>query len=280
MADFETNINKPIKIVDCFIFYNELDLLTYRLNILNDVVDHFIIAESTHTHVGKEKPLIFNENKHLFEDFSHKIIHIIVDDFPYKYPNINIQNGDQWTNENRQRNYLKVGVEQLQLNDDDVIMITDLDEIPDPNTLLKIKNNEIRIVDIQALQMDIYNFNLNTKSTDPWLKPNILLFKKYKELASSKTFSDIRFWENCEIINNGGWHLSYFGDSNFIKNKIENFTHQEYNNDNYTNIEIIEKKMKTFENLFNGSKLIKIYIKDNNYLPPEYEKYLSKYVVE
>jgi len=168
----------------------------------------------------------------------------------------------------------------LQLDDNDVILITDLDEIPDPNTLLNIKNNEIKIDDIQILQMEMYYYNLNSKLSEYWHKPNILLFKKYKELASSKTLSDIRFWQNCNIINNGGWHLSFFGDSYFIKNKIENFTHQEYNNDNYATIEIIEKKVNACENLFNDSKAIKIFIQDNNYLPPEYEKYLSKYIIE
>ena len=78
-----------IKIIDCFIFYNELELLTYRINILNDVVDYFVIVESTHTFIGKEKKLYFDENKNLFEKFKKKIIYIIVDDFPYKYPNIN-----------------------------------------------------------------------------------------------------------------------------------------------------------------------------------------------
>ena len=57
-----------MKIIDCFIFYNELDLLTYRLNLLNNIVDYFIIVESTHTFIGKEKKLFFNDNKHLFVD--------------------------------------------------------------------------------------------------------------------------------------------------------------------------------------------------------------------
>ena len=56
-----------MKIIDCFIFYNELDMLTYRLNILNDVVDYFVLVESNHTFVGKEKPLFYQDNKHLFE---------------------------------------------------------------------------------------------------------------------------------------------------------------------------------------------------------------------
>jgi beta-1,4-mannosyl-glycoprotein beta-1,4-N-acetylglucosaminyltransferase len=88
-----------IKIIDCFIFYNEIDLLTYRLNILNDIVDKFVIVESTYTFSGKEKKLYFNENKHLFEKFNEKIIHIIVDNIPFKYPNINYKNKEQWVNE-------------------------------------------------------------------------------------------------------------------------------------------------------------------------------------
>ena len=98
-----------MKIIDCFIFYNELDLLNYRLNILNSVVDYFIIVESTHTFIGKEKYMYFNDIKHLFDDFKEKIIHIIVDDFPYKYPDINIHNRDQWKNETFQRNAISRG---------------------------------------------------------------------------------------------------------------------------------------------------------------------------
>ena len=78
-----------MKIIDSFIFYNELDLLNYRLSILNDFVDYFILVESTHTFTGYPKKLFYNENKKLFDKFNQKIIHIIVDDFPYKYPNIN-----------------------------------------------------------------------------------------------------------------------------------------------------------------------------------------------
>ena len=104
--------NKP-KIVDCFTFYNELDLLTYRLNILNDTVDYFVLVESTHSFVGKEKPLFYQENKHLFEKFNHKIIHIIVDDFPHKYPNIDFEKKEQWINERFQRDCISRGIDKL-----------------------------------------------------------------------------------------------------------------------------------------------------------------------
>lgn len=281
MSNFEikSKINSPIKLVDCFIFYNEIDLLTYRLNILNDVVDYFVIVESRHTFIGKEKSLTFNENKYLFEKFNDKIIHIIVDDFPFKYPNVNIKKKDVWANENFQRDQIKRGIEQLELNDEDIISITDLDEIPNPDTLLKIKNKEIS-VDIHILQMDFYYYNLNSKLQYLWNHAKIIEFKTYKELSLS--CNSIRHYNNCQVINNGGWHLSYFGDSKYIKNKIENFSHQEYNNDYYTNIEKIESRIKNCTDIYNRNdiQIIKIPIKDNTYLPPEYEKYLTKYIVE
>ena len=145
-----------MKIIDCFIFYNELDLLTYRFNLLNNIVDYFIIVESTHTFIGKEKKLFFNENKHLFENFRNKIIHIIVDDFPYKYHNVNICNNDVWNNEYFQRNAISRGINYIKdLSEYDLIIISDLDEIPHPYTLDKIKKGDM-IVDINALEMDFY----------------------------------------------------------------------------------------------------------------------------
>ena len=67
------------RIIDCFIFYNELDMLEYRLNVLNDVVDLFILVEATHTFVGNSKQLYYQENKERYQKFHNKIIHIIVD---------------------------------------------------------------------------------------------------------------------------------------------------------------------------------------------------------
>lgn len=151
-----------MKIIDCFIFYNELDLLNYRLNILNNIVDYFIVVEATHKHNGKEKNLIYEENKNKFDSFKNKIIHIILDDFPYKFPNINNNNDEPLKNEIYQRNAIKLGIDKLILNDDDIIHISDLDEIPDPNILTKVKNNQINIT-INTLELDLYYYNLNSK---------------------------------------------------------------------------------------------------------------------
>uniref|UniRef100_A0A6C0F7N6 Glycosyltransferase family 17 n=1 Tax=viral metagenome TaxID=1070528 RepID=A0A6C0F7N6_9ZZZZ len=265
-----------MKIVDCFIFYNELDLLTYRFNLLNNIVDYFIIVESTHTFIGKEKKLFFNENKHLFENFRNKIIHIIVDDFPYKYPNVNIGENDVWNNEFFQRNAISRGINYIKdLSQYDVIIISDLDEIPDPYTLDKIKKGDI-IVNINTLEMDLYYYNLNTRYQSKWLLCKIISYKNYNELNIS--CNDIRN-KQCSNILNGGWHLSYFGDKYFIQNKIQNFSHQELNNANYTDLDKIENRVKNYSDLYDRDccKFEKIKIENNTYLPPDYDKYLNKY---
>jgi beta-1,4-mannosyl-glycoprotein beta-1,4-N-acetylglucosaminyltransferase len=265
-----------MKIIDCFTFYNELELLNYRLNLLKDVVDYFIIVESTHTHVGHEKKLYFNENQNLFLNFKDKIIHIIVDDFKHKQPNVDTNKGEQWVNEKHQRNCIKRGLEKITLDDNDIIVITDLDEVPDPNTLLQIKitNEKIRVC---SLEQDLYYYNLNTRYQDKWYKAKIISYAILND--SNITCDDIRMQINNPIIKKGGWHLSYFGDKYFIQNKLQEFTHQEFNDDRYTNVYNIQKNIDSNSDLFgrHWERVCRIELKDNNYLPAEYENYLSKF---
>ena len=264
------------KIIDCFIFYNELDMLTYRLNILNDVVDYFVLVEATHSFVGKEKSLFYQENKQLFQKFNHKIIHVIIDDFPHKYPNINFEKKEQWNNEKFQRNCISRGIDKLELNNDDLIIIADVDEIPKIELLENIKYNEMKINEVKALQMDFYYYNLHSKLDHYTDVVRMLPYNLYKNI--NMTIDDLRFKYQKNFINNAGWHLSYFGDENFIKNKIENFAHQELNLDLFTNQEKIQQRIKNTQDLFDRpTKLINIPIEDNDNLPPAYDKYLTKY---
>jgi len=265
------------KIIDCFIFYNELDLLTYRLNLLHDIVDYFIIVESTHTFTGKEKTLYFNENKQLFEKFQSKIIHIIVNDFPYKYPNINFSKNNQWVNEFFQRNAISRGLLQIHslLRENDKIIIADLDEIPDPNTLKFIKYH-LPDITLYSLKMYTYYYNLYTRFIDTPNLTKIISYGKYKEL--NIPIHTIRHMK-CDFIEKGGWHLSYFGDVNFIQNKLNHFSHQEYNTDEFTNAEKIKENIKMSKNLFGttNGETCRVPIAMNNYLPEKYNIYLRNY---
>ena len=278
--------NLEKKIIDCFIFYNELDLLWYRLNILNNSVDYFIIVESTHTFMGKEKKLFFKENIERFKIFRNKIIHIIVEDFPYKYPNIvlntnhnaNYEDQPQWVNEIYQRNCISKGIEKLNktnsINEKDLIIISDLDEIPDPNTLNNIKNDKI---EFNSLDMDLYYYNLNSKVKLGWKeKTKIISFKKYNEL--NKNCNELRMLQSVPIIEKGGWHLSYFGNIEFIKNKITNFSHQEFNTNEIKNN--VKKNIQDCKDLYGRNQIEHIPISQNNYLPPEYYKYLQNFYID
>ena len=209
-----------------------------------------------------------------------KIIHIIIDQFPYIYPNIDYSKNQQWSNEHFQRNSIKNGLDKIVLNDEDIIIVSDLDEIPDFHLLLCVKHNTFIINNIYSLEQDIYYYNLNTKFMDKWYSSKILSYKKYKELNLS--FQDIRHFNgNINKISQGGWHLSYFGDKHFIQNKIQNFGHQEYNNENYTNVETIDTRIKNQIDIYGRYEcnIVKIPIKENTYLPHHYDKYLSKFVL-
>jgi beta-1,4-mannosyl-glycoprotein beta-1,4-N-acetylglucosaminyltransferase len=267
------------KIIDCFIFYNELDLLNYRLNLLNDVVDYFVLVESTKTFVGKYKPLFYNENKGQFSKFAHKIIHIIVDNMPFDQQYINIDNNEQWKNETHQRRCISRGFKQLNLNNNDIIIVADVDEIPNPLVLKQLSNSNN--LEVAILQMDFYYYNLNCKRNEKWNWVKICSYEYF--LKHSEDCQNIRDTFNCPTHINAGWHLSYFGDPTFIKNKIQNFSHQELNNDHFTDKLSIRDKINNCKDLFerdnvsdtNKMKYVDVY--DNNNLPPMYNIYLKNY---
>jgi len=257
---------KP-KIIDCFIFYNENNLLNYRLNILQDVVDYFVIVESTMTFTGKPKELYFKK-----EMLGERIIHIVVDDFPF--PN-NPTKEQVLKNEKFQRNCITRGLDKLILNENDILIFSDIDEIPDPKTLEKLKS--FNFDGIYSLEQDFYYYNLESRKGN-WYYSKITNYKNY--VSSSLSIDQIR-WSNFNFIKHGGWHLSYFGDIQFIKNKIQNFSHQEYNRP-----EILENVAFCIENgldLFSrgvDENITKIPLHLNNYLPPKYKQLKKNKIVD
>ena len=273
-----------MKIIDSFIFYNELDLLKYRLSILNDYVDFFILVESKHTFSGDLKPLYYLENKELFEKYNEKIIHIVID-LPYQKPDIDYNLRQQWHNEWFQRNSIKNGLEKIYDNllDEDIIIISDVDEIINPNILINLKNNNLNFDKntLNLLVLDMYYYNLNTLiGKDNWNKVKLLTFETYKKI--NMTCDNMRMMNHgIPIIFNGGWHLSYFGDVEFIKNKLKHFSHQEYNNVKYVNNDFIIENIKNKKSLFDQNHDFEyIPVSENTNLPPLYDIYLKKYYIE
>lgn len=261
-------------IYDVFLFFNELDLLDIRLNLLNDVVDKFVIVESTVTFSGKQKRLFFDENKNLFEKFNDKIIHIIVDDTPQDFNNINYilnpstqsdvfknkvlkylnesggwdrnnPNEIQWGREIYQRESMIKGL--LDCDDNDLVIISDVDEIPNPLELMKIKDSNQS--DVFEFKQNMFYYNINTLKERGWSGPKIAHWCIIKE-NSLNILRQNKLTNN--VVENGGWHLSFMGGENRIKDKLEAYAHQEYNN-NYIKENITINIQSKNDLFFRGS---------------------------
>ena len=141
-------------IYDCFSYWDEDLLLDLRLNILNEFVDHFVIVEGNKTWQNNKKDLKFNINN--FNKFKNKIIYIPVTDMP---------DGDNpYIRENFQRNCISRGLRKA--NEDDLIIVSDLDEIPNPEVIKNFKPNMKYAV---FKQMHFYyKFNLRSKNHPFW----------------------------------------------------------------------------------------------------------------
>jgi len=238
-------------------------MLKLRLKELENVVDHYILCESNMTFSGLEKPLYFEER-----NISHpKLTHIVY--------NQTSSFCSPWKREMEQRDFLQTGLSKLDFNleKDDIIILSDLDEIPDSDTLQKIKIKGLPTTDIYSLNQDMYYYNLECKLERRWCWPKVFTYDTL--LKSNKKFSEIRITSPYPIIKDkGGWHLSYFGDVEYIVNKIKSFSHQEFNNDKYLNKQQIEKLIKENKDiLLGGSGIVRfrhIPIDQNKYLPKNY----------
>ncbi len=240
-----------MKLVDCFMYFDEDLVLEIRLNTLNELVDEFIIAEATRDHAGREKKLNFKiEN---FIKFKSKIKYIVVDDMP-----IHVKSNRKNWHENHirdqfQRNSLARGYRDY--DSEDLIMISDIDEIPDPK---KIREFNTKNKYACFLQKNFQSkINLLNITDDFW--PGTKICQK-KNLKSPQWLRNIKthkrpFWKlfkdkEPQLIQNGGWHFSFLKNPNSIKNKIISYSHQEFNKEEFTSTENIEKRITERKDLF------------------------------
>ena len=238
-----------------------------RLNILDKFVDYFVISESTKTHQGKNKKLNFDIKK--FSNFKNKIIYITAD---YKEKiNFNKHTGGESPIEQHQRNALIEGIKGA--SPEDLIMLSDSDEIPDLTKLSEI-NFKKRYMAF-AQKMFMYKLNLQNLNENNWIGSKITK-KKYitsmQKLRNLK-FKKYPFWRidkyNQQIIH-GGWHFSFLQTPQQILTKIKSFSHGEFNNENITEKSIEEKILKNEDIFGRGTELKKINIDD------EYPDYILK----
>ncbi|MBR5913339.1 MAG: hypothetical protein IKZ58_03100, partial [Selenomonadaceae bacterium] len=127
-----------MKVYDCFTFYNEFELLELRLKSLWDMVDYFVLVEADKTQNNVPKPFLFGERISEFKEFLPKIRHI-----PMRM-NFDYKGAGDWTLENEQRNSIVYGLTDA--SPDDLIFISDLDEIPSPDIIQRIMTNETPLI--------------------------------------------------------------------------------------------------------------------------------------
>ena len=134
----------------------------------------------------------------------------------------------------------------LGLSDRDIVMITDVDEIPNASRISYIKEH-YDLQTLNKLEMVNYFGNLRNRQVYPkWYHPKVVNWGTLK----SRTPEDCRLDFNCQWWEKSGWHLSYFGSPEMISNKIDSFSHQEYNKEEFKNIDYIKEKVSSGEDLF------------------------------
>ncbi|MBP7496981.1 MAG: hypothetical protein KA792_04885 [Bacteroidales bacterium] len=253
-------------IYDCFTFYNELDLLDLRLALMDKYVDKFVIVEADKTFTGINKSLYFNENKDRFDKYKNKIIHIIVNDFS--------KTENPWLNEFHQRNSIIKGLKEC--NDDDLIIISDVDEYLDCALLLN-RNYTLTT----RIEIPSHYYFLNYKTNEVHDKPIITPYKKLKYHSCEDLRSDKLLTEDLININNCGrsmhFTFAFAFDYNMYINKIRSFSHQEYNKAIFTDINHIRYCLKWGIDIFLRKNFIVNYINPKNNLFTDYTNTLPFY---
>lgn len=214
--------------IDCFPFFNELDVLEVRLHTLAPYVDRFVLAECSKTHSGNTKALYFDENKDRFEEFN--ILHVII---PAKI-------GEPWDLEAYGREVLLNSIGDT--DSEEIILISDVDEIPDLSEYSRMEG-------VFSHKLYCYRFNfftgLNWRGTFAIKKKNIgrhciepHLRNKHKRESTTV---------------GKGWHFSWIGNVEQAIYKLESFAHQELNTTEYKN-KIIENRGKLTIQMPSGPK--------------------------
>jgi len=256
-----------MKIFDCFMYFDEEMVLEVRLNTLDKFVDYFVIVESKFTHKGDPRNLKFNLKK--FEKFKNKIIYLVYEKEPKEIEIVNNSDDENEKSkkyifnaiyrENGQRNYIQKGL--VHAKDNDIILISDVDEIPN---LLNINFDKINEKIILFKQdMFYYKFNLylpdliwtGTKACrkkhliDPqWLR-NVKDYK-YPFYRIDTIFSKNKY-RNVKYIKTGGWHFTNMKTAKEIQYKLKSYLHHREFDEQPLSIEDIDKIIKNKKAIYN-----------------------------
>ena len=256
---------KP-KIFDCITFFRENFITNLRFEILNEVVDYFVVCESKYDHKNNKKSLNF---RLLNNRFKSKLIYLVLDD--------KFISKDPWKNQAKQREFLFEGLNIAKK--DDLIMFSDPDEIPRPESLTNFKISSKYGIFLQ--DCFCYKFNIFNRYETPWEGTRICKFKDLKSFdymrqnikAKNLKKALWKFYVEKDIclIQNGGWHFNSLMDAKEISLKLKTFAHENFAGDEYSNIDVIKKNILEKKDLFK---------RNNLYETIKLDKSFPKYIIE
>jgi len=225
-----------MRVFDGFTYNGESGMLSLRIHELRHVVDLHILVESTKTFSGADRAIMYDPAT-IPEALRDKVIHVVVDDAP--------DDCDAWSREYHQRDAIRRGLPD-DVGPDDILLISDVDEIPNPRAVEWLVQREPPLHGVWAFQMDFYYYDTHHLKAQKW-------FHARAVPASCPTPPSLirrGGFDGGVIPVHGGWHLSYFMSAEQIANKIRSFSHQEYNTPDFTDPKAISDRIRDYKDLF------------------------------
>lgn len=235
-------------IIDSFSFFQEYDMLEFRLKLLWDYVDYFVIVEADKTYTGVSKPLNYLTQRERFHPYQDKIIYHPVE-IKNSYDGVPPEDYDPthacWGIENEQRRAILDACKIF--TDKGILLLSDLDEIPSRDVMMMIETGEITGDVPIVCRQDFFYFNLKNLRKENW-HGTIISNLAHARLVGVQTLRDTR--NALPFIFPGGWHLSYMDSVKAIQYKIESFAHQELNKPEFTDFSHITKCIESGSDLY------------------------------
>lgn len=243
--------------IDTVLLNDELDILELRMQILDPVMDRFVVVESTVEFSGRTKPLYFEENKSKFDAWKDKICHVIITDTPDTGNN-------RWAREHFQRNAILRGLDGFKNHD--LVFLSDVDEIPDLDAVKKNRHGSYR----QVYSM----YYVNAVCTDEsWVGTTAAYCAEYRHVSPQK-FRNDRY--HLPINQPGGWHFAYLMTTQQMHHKLGAFAHAEYDTPQVHSL--IEQRVQDLKDLFGAhQKPMQVVDVSSGYFPEYLKNNQQKY---
>lgn len=255
-----------MKIVDTTMFWNEFDILEIRLREHYDHVDKIVIVECDRSYSGNYKGFNLETQIDRYSRWWDKVEYIKVENSP--------THRDPWANEHWQRNHMNRGWQGL--TDNDVIMISDLDEIVRPEAFEYMRATNYNFY---GLYMPAFYFKFNYVDTKPdWhYKVWGRAFRGFQDQGRYMRYMDSIPGARNIRLHHAGWHFGWLGDEEFAKNKIQSFSHNEINQPHIIENLNIEKHIEEGRDHFRPENQTWVRVNLDSYFPKQILENKEKY---